>query len=342
MDILFFYLDRQVRTVTNFKILLSPKMSYWMAPLLPLSALILSINFLSSNYYIFSPLLILSLLYSYLLIKASYNFLKGINIFIPSMVIDAIITQLKSFEFKDKFISVFGHEQRIDLFIPQAEIKNNFLDSKIEIDKVFFNEDFIEIKTEKLKNAECYKIINDQISIEDLMQVISFHYSNTTEIKSFSCLEKYIGRTKPKNRKSFNFKNIDKSTFYYNGEILKSNSGKCLLYNQTLKLKNKKLEIISTALQDIKNKGLIDDDLSIEDFMMVLSYCFANRQVERPILKLEINSKEVSSFLEYFFIPFLSLIGDKSNIGLISVCEYFQYKKGTNYKPVKYKSWKNR
>lgn len=277
-------------------------------------------------------------MYSYLMIRASFYFLKGINIFIPTNAVHVISKQVKSFTFQDGFISVFDKGDDKILFITEEVLKNKTVDSSVDIQKILFHKDFIEIKIKNVDAVKHCNIVNDNITTEDLMKIVSFHYSNPTENKSVSCLEKYIDRTKSKNKRSFNFKDCDGNNFYYDEESLKPYSDKNLLFNQTLKLKNKKLEIISTALQDIKNNGLIDDDFSIEDFIIVLSYCFANTRVEDPILKLEVNSKEVSSFLEYFFIPFLNLIEERSNIGLTSVCKYFQYKKRKNYKPVKYKS----
>ena len=84
MDALFFYLDRQIKTITDFKISLSSKTKYWIAPLLPICVVLLSIKFILDNWYIFVLLLMLSLMYSYLMIRASFYFLKGINIFIPT------------------------------------------------------------------------------------------------------------------------------------------------------------------------------------------------------------------------------------------------------------------
>ncbi|MEN9908869.1 MAG: hypothetical protein RLZZ540_2018 [Bacteroidota bacterium] len=334
MDALSFYLDRQIKTITDFKISLSKKTEYWIAPLLPICVLFLSVKFILDGWYIFVILLMLSLLYSYLMIRASFYFLRGINIFISRNAVHVILKEVKSFVFQDGFILKFDKGYDINLFTPGEEKKVKDSDNNIGIQQILFYEDFIDIKINSVKNC---KIIDDSITTYDLMKVMSNYYSNN-DSNSFTFLEKHIEITKPKNNKCSNFKSSEVNIFDYNQEKLKSNLDESMEFSQTLKLKNKKLKIIKTALQDIKNNGLVDDNLSVEDFMMVLSYCFGKITVKDPILKFEVNSKEVSSFLEYFFIPFLNLIEDKSDIGLISVCEYFQYKKGGDYKPVRYKS----
>lgn len=330
MDNLFFFLNRHVGIFTGFNFHFSSKAKHCVNPFLPLGSICISL-YLMNNIGFYSILLLVpSLIMLFLMIRLSWYLVNDVNIFISTNAFEFLEKGVRSFKFQKEYVLLFKKTVQIDVYVPEEKEENNTIENYLNIEKIFIYNENIEIE---IKNFHEYKYqvkTNDNISMEDLMTLMTYQITIHPS-KVFVTLEKFLVLSK--NKLNSNSEDNQTNVFYFNNKKQSFNST-----IEKLTLRNKNIKIFALVLQDLKNKEIINDDLALEDFMKVLSCCFLKEMQLNTSLKLELNSKELSSFMEYFFVPFLNLIGDRTDFNTKAVYKYFHYKKGQKYKPVVYSS----
>ena len=177
IDKSFFFLIQQIENLRNISV--SKKVTYILPPLLPISALVLSIYLIINTSWIFTLLLIASLILTFILSFSSYYFLKGRNIFITSKILHILESSIKDYTTSNKLTLSF-------LTIKHLEIKlikktNNKEDIKIKTIS------FSEVQSKMITNAFntlTKEIISDDNTLKDFIATIKYlDLKKTQEIK---------------------------------------------------------------------------------------------------------------------------------------------------------------
>lgn len=165
IDTLFFFLYRQIEFLRN--ITLTKKASYFIAPLLPLSTVILIVGLIINISWLFVFLLIIPLTLAFMLARSSFYFLKGKNIFLISQVSQIFRLSLKNHQSNYESLPLFFTRKSIEIKL-KAEIENV---KNAESDIILFSETQLRIITQVF-NSLNKEIISDDTSLNDFINVI--------------------------------------------------------------------------------------------------------------------------------------------------------------------------
>ena len=177
IDIFFFFLCRQIEFLRN--ITLTKKASYFVAPLLPLSAVILNIELMINVNWLFIFLLFISLIFTFILGRSSFYFLRGKNIFLINQVAQILRLSIKNYQSNDELLPLFFTRNSIEIKL-KAEIEiKEVIEIKAVIEKVknaesdiiSFCETQLRIITQAF-NSLNKEIISDDTSLNDFINVI--------------------------------------------------------------------------------------------------------------------------------------------------------------------------
>lgn len=164
-------------------ITLSKKFTYIIAPLLPITSLIVSLALLPyfynlSKWYILLPLS--ALIYSVLLLTAVINFLKGQNIFLISHLNLIYKQSFKSFQNSTEYLLSLPVEKIITIDITPIEKEKEY-DKDIVFTFSTTHDTIIKETLHQLKK----EVINDDTTIEDFKRAILY------------CNLKHVGHIEP-------------------------------------------------------------------------------------------------------------------------------------------------
>lgn len=167
IDSFFFFICRQIEILKN--ITLSRKTSYFFAPILPLSAVIINIELIINVSWLFSFLLFIPLILTFVLGRSSLYFLRGKNILLISQVEQIFRLSLKNYQTNNESLSLFFTRNSIEIKL-QTKIK---IENKQDVEELIFSEKQIELMTVALS---CLKreIISDDTSLNDFINVIKY------------------------------------------------------------------------------------------------------------------------------------------------------------------------
>lgn len=88
---------------------------------------------------------------------------------------------------------------------------------------------------------------------------------------------------------------------------------------------------IEEYYNDFRKIELFNDDVLLEDFTVLLYNCLYQKKFTKSF-KLEVNSGETNSFVNEFVLPFLKKTNPNIVVEKKNIVQFFQYKKGINYK----------
>ncbi|MBP1838642.1 hypothetical protein [Formosa algae] len=167
IDTSFFFIHRQIQDLKNIK--LPKKFSYIIAPLLPVSSLIVGLNYAFDSYWVF--VLIIPLILTFILGRASYYFLNSQNIFLISNILELLRLPTIAHRTNSEDVSHFFRGKIFEIKLKEEIIEVNIEEK--EVDKISFSEAQSNMIT-KAFNALSKKIISDDNTLNDFIQAIKY------------------------------------------------------------------------------------------------------------------------------------------------------------------------